>query len=116
MGKKNKLPNLTVAESKAAIDFGVAFLLMCVGGVYAVYHVSSSRAVRSDGNQVPVYFKQAKDRREGNPGGSRAAAVLLLLPPHGPSQLARLLHELAFHELQHLHQRSSAGWPITRSR
>lgn len=99
MGKKNKLPNLTVAESKAAIDFGVAFLLMSVGGVYAVYHVSSSRAVRSDGNQVPVYFKQAKDRREGNPGGSRAAAVLLLLPPHGPSQLARLLHELAFREL-----------------
>ncbi len=34
---------------------------MCVGGIYAVYHVSSSRSVRPDLNQVPVYFKQAKD-------------------------------------------------------
>jgi hypothetical protein len=61
MGKKHKLPKPTLAESKAAIAFGGAFLLMCVGGVYAVYHVSSSRSVRPDLNQVPVYFKQAKN-------------------------------------------------------
>ena len=36
MGKKHKLPKPTLAESKAAIAFGGAFLLMCVGGVYAV--------------------------------------------------------------------------------
>lgn len=61
MGKKSKLPKPTLAESKEAIAFGVVFLLMCVGGIYAVYHVSSSRSVRPDLNQVPVYFKQAKD-------------------------------------------------------
>ena len=61
MGKKHKLPKPTLPESKAAIAFGGAFLLMCVGGVYAVYHVSSSRSIRPDLNQVPVYFKQAKD-------------------------------------------------------
>ena len=61
MGKKKELPKPTLAESKAAIAFGTAFLLMCVAGVYAVYHVSSSRSVRPDLNPVPVYFKQAKD-------------------------------------------------------
>ncbi len=58
MGKKNKLPKPTLAESKSAFAFGVVFLLMCVGGVYAVYHVSSSHSVRPDLNQVPVYFKR----------------------------------------------------------
>src|SRR5258708_36500954 len=61
MRKKNKLAKPTLAESKSAIAFGAAFLLMCVGGIYAVYHVSSSHSVRPDLNQVPVYFKQAKD-------------------------------------------------------
>ncbi len=61
MRKKNKLAKPTLAESKSAIAFGAAFLLMCVGAIYAVYHVSSSRSVRPDLNQVPVYFKQAKD-------------------------------------------------------
>ncbi len=61
MGKKNKLPKPTLAESKAAIAFGGALLLMCVGGVYAVYHVSSTRSVWPDLNQVPVYFKRAED-------------------------------------------------------
>src|SRR5207244_4798489 len=46
MRKKNKLAKPTLAESKSAIAFGAAFLLMCVGGIYAVYHVSSSRSVR----------------------------------------------------------------------
>ena len=61
MGTEDKLPKPTLEESKAAIAFGVAFLLTCVGGVYAVYHVSSSRSRRPDLNQVPVYFKEAKD-------------------------------------------------------
>ena len=61
MGKKHKLLKPTLEESKAAIAFGGAFLLMCVGGVYAVYHISSSRSVRPDLNPVPVYFKQAKE-------------------------------------------------------
>ena len=62
MGKRNnRLPKPTVAESKSAITFGAVFLLMFVGGAYAVYHVSSSRSVRTDPNQVPVYFKNAKD-------------------------------------------------------
>ena len=34
---------------------------MCVGGVYAVYHVSLSHSVRPDLNQVPIYFKEAND-------------------------------------------------------
>jgi hypothetical protein len=61
MGKKNKLPKPTLAESKKVIAFGVVILLVCVGGVFAVYHVASSRSVRPDLNQIPVYFKQAKD-------------------------------------------------------
>jgi hypothetical protein len=41
MGKKKELPKPTLAESKAAIVFGGAFVLLCLAGVYAVYHVSS---------------------------------------------------------------------------
>jgi hypothetical protein len=61
MGKKHKLPKPTLAESKEAVAFGVLFLLACVGGVYAVHRVSSSNSLRRDLNQIPIYFKQAKD-------------------------------------------------------
>ena len=61
MAKKDKLPKPTLAESKTAIVFGVVFLLFCMAGVYAVYHLSLPRSVRPDLNQVPVYFKEAKD-------------------------------------------------------
>ena len=111
MRKKNKLAKPTLAESKSAIAFGAAFLLMCVGGIYAVYHVSSSRSVRPDLNQVPVYFKQAKNAmpfpqtpdpaqfqiasvREAysvakrHSGRFGSAALLLLLPAPRASQFA----------------------------
>jgi hypothetical protein len=61
MGRKKQLPKPTLAESKAAIVFGGAFTLLCLGGVYAVYHVSSLRSVRPDLNQIPVYFKRVQD-------------------------------------------------------
>ncbi len=112
MRKKNKLAKATLAESKSAIGFGAAFLLMCVGGIYAVYHVSSSHSVRPDLNQVPVYFKQAKD----------ATPFPSTLDPT-QFQIANVREaysvakdELAFHELQHLHQRGSLGRSATPSR
>jgi hypothetical protein len=112
---------------------------MCVGGVYAVYHVTSSRSVRPDLNQVPVYFKQAKDAmpfphsldpaqfqianvREAYsvakeiPDVLAQAALLLLLPAPRASQFARLFRELALNELRHLHQRGSVGRSATPTR
>ncbi len=61
MSKKKQLPKPTAADKKAAIVFGGAFLLLLLLLPYAVYRISSSRRVTSNANQVPVYFKQAKD-------------------------------------------------------
>lgn len=62
MGKKNnRLPEPTLAESKSAIILGVVFLLMFVDAAYAIHHVTSSRSVGNDPNQVPVYFENTKD-------------------------------------------------------
>ena len=136
--KKNKLAKPTLAESKSAIAFGAAFLLMCVGGIYAVYHVSSSRSVRPDLNQVPVYFKQAKDAtpfpstldpaqfqianvREAYSVAkesrtfSHSSLVIAIASAKGIA-VCSMFRELALHELQHLHQRGSLGRSATPTR
>ncbi len=139
MGKKHKLLKPTLEESKAAIAFGGAFLLMCVGGVYAVYHISSSRSVRPDLNPVPVYFKQAKEAmpfpetldpaqfqianvREVYSVAKEIPDVLAQQPCYcycqrqGHRSLLDCFRELALNELQHLHQRGSLGRSATPTR
>lgn len=61
MRKRKELPKPTLADKKAAIVFGGAFLLLLLLMPYAVYRVSSTRRTTSDENQVPVYFKRAQD-------------------------------------------------------
>jgi hypothetical protein len=63
MGKKNKLPKPTLAESKSAIIFGAVFLLLLLLMPYAAYRLKSSSSVRLDPNQVPVYFKRVENAR-----------------------------------------------------
>ena len=63
MGKKNKLPKPTLADSKDAIVFGGAILLLLLLMPYAVYRFTSSTSARLDPNQVPVYFKRAEEAR-----------------------------------------------------
>src|SRR5713226_2017690 len=76
-------------------------------------------AVSSDAGPCSVPNRECPRslfRREGNPGRSRTAALLLLLPAPRASQFARLFRELALHELQHLHQRGSLGRSATPTR
>jgi hypothetical protein len=63
MGKKNKLPKPTLADSKDAIVFGGAILLLLLLMPYAIYRFTSSTSARLDPNQVPVYFKRVEDAR-----------------------------------------------------
>jgi len=63
MGKKHKLPKPTLAESKAAIVFGVGFLLFLLLMPYAAYRLKSSSSARLEPDQVPVYFKRVEDAR-----------------------------------------------------
>jgi len=61
MGKKNKLKKPTLADSKDAIVFGGAFLVLLLLMSYAVYRFASSTSARLDPNQVPVYFNRIED-------------------------------------------------------
>jgi hypothetical protein len=63
MGKKNKLPKPTLADSKDAIVFGGAILLLLLLMPYAIYRFTSPTSARLDPNQVPVYFKRVEDAR-----------------------------------------------------
>jgi hypothetical protein len=63
MGKKNKLPKPTLADSKDAIVFGGAILLLLVLIPYALYRFTSSTSARLDPNQAQVYFKRIEDAR-----------------------------------------------------
>jgi len=63
MGKKNKLPKPTLADSKDAIVFGGAILLLLLLIPYAIYRLASSTSARLDQNQVPIYFKRIEDVR-----------------------------------------------------
>ncbi len=63
MGKKNKLQKPTLADSKDAIVFGGAILLLLLLMPYAIYRLASSTSARLDPNQVPVYFKWVEDAR-----------------------------------------------------
>jgi len=63
MGKKNKLPKPTLADSKDAIVFGGAILLLLLLIPYAIYRLASSTSARLEPNQVPVYFKRIEDAR-----------------------------------------------------
>ena len=63
MGKKNKLPKPTLADSKDAIVFGGAILLLLLLIPYAINRLASSTSARLDPNQVPVYFKRIEDAR-----------------------------------------------------
>jgi hypothetical protein len=63
MGKKNKLKKPTLADSKDAIVFGGAFLVLLLLMSYAVYRFASSTSARLDPNQVPVYFKRVEDAK-----------------------------------------------------
>jgi uncharacterized protein with PCYCGC motif len=63
MGKKNKLPKPTLADSKDAIVFGGAILLLLLLMPYAIYRFTSSTSARLDPNQVPVHFKRVEDAR-----------------------------------------------------
>src|SRR6266849_10269255 len=63
MGKKKKLPKPTLADSKDAIVFGGAILLLLLLIPHAIYRLASSTSARLDQNQVPVYFKRVEDAR-----------------------------------------------------
>jgi len=63
MGKKNKLPKPTLADSKDAIVFGGAILLLLLLMPYGIYRFASSTSARLDPNQVPVYFKRVEAAR-----------------------------------------------------
>ena len=63
MGKKNKLPKPTLADSKDALVFGGAILLLLPLMPYAIYRFTSSTSARLDPNQVPVYFRRVEDAR-----------------------------------------------------
>jgi len=63
MGKKNKLPKPTLADSKDAIVFGGAILLLLVLIPYVINLFTSSTTARIDPNQVPVYFRRIEDAR-----------------------------------------------------
>ena len=60
MGKKSKLKNPTLAESKSAIWFGLFMLLGLIGMAYAASRLRQV-PTPSDSNQVPVYFKRVQD-------------------------------------------------------
>jgi hypothetical protein len=63
VGKKNELPKPTLPDSKDAIVFGGAILLLLLLIPYAIYCLASSTSARLDQNQVPVYFKRIEVAR-----------------------------------------------------